>query len=81
MDMKKSVVTYVLIVYMNDAKDYTLKNEFPASKYGGETEAYQLAKAVGEEYNKLGHDYAIMQETITPVHYVISGKNKERLMG
>ena len=53
MDMKKSVVTYVLIVYMNDAKDYTLKNEFPASKYGGETEAYQLAKAVGEEYNKL----------------------------
>ncbi len=78
--MKNSVVTYVLIVYMDGSKDYTLKNEFPASEYGGEVKAYELAKAVGEEYNKMGHDFVIMQETITPVHYVISEKNKERLL-
>ena len=78
--MKKSVVTYVLMVYMNDSKDYTLKNEFPSNKYGGEAEAYKLAKAVGEEYNKLGHDYVIIQETITPVSYVISEKNKGKFL-
>jgi hypothetical protein len=78
--MKNSVVTYVLMVYMDGAKDYTLKNEFPANAYGGESQAYKLAKAVGEEYNKQGHDFVIMQEVITPVHYIISEKNKERLL-
>ena len=71
-----TVVTYVLLVYMNGEKDYALKNEFPASEYGGDEEAFTIAKSVGMEFNKQGHDYAIMKETITPVNCVLSRKNK-----
>ena len=74
--MEKSVVTYVLLVYMDGTTDYTLKNEFPASQYGGEENALSIAKSVGMEFNKQGHDYAIMKETITPVNYILSKRDK-----
>lgn len=78
--MKKPVVTFVLEIYMNGANDYTLRNEFSSSQYGGEENAYLLARSVGEEYNKNGNDFVIYKETIEPVGYVLSEKTKRRLL-
>lgn len=74
--MKKPVVTYVLVIYMEGVEGYTLKQEFKTSVHG-DVNALALAKEVGLEYNKRGHDFVIYKETIEPVNYVISDQTKE----
>lgn len=72
--MKKPVVTFVLEIFMS--KDYSFKTIFPASEYGGEEPAYLIAKSIGDEYNRDGHDFVIYKETVEAVSFVVTGGDK-----
>ena len=62
----KTITTYTLIVYMKHNKEImTIKSKFDESQL-------QVAKALGESYNKQGHDFLIVKETLEPVKYVLS---------
>lgn len=61
----KTTTTYTLIVYMKRNKEImTIKSKFDESQL-------QVAKALGESYNKRGHNYMIVKETVEPVKYVL----------
>ena len=60
-----TTTTYTLIVYMKRNKEImTIKSKFDESQL-------QVAKALGESYNKRGHNYMIVKETVEPVKYVL----------
>ena len=72
-------IKYVLIVYMKkDGGICTLKNEFPATPENAQR-AFEMANAIGLEYNKKGHDFAIFKETIEPVKYIMSEDMKAHI--
>ena len=62
----KTTTSYTLIVYMKHNKEImTIKSKFDESQL-------QMAKALGESYNRRGHDYMIVKETVEPVKFVLS---------
>lgn len=71
----KTTTTYTLIVYMKRNKEImTIKSKFDESQL-------QVAKALGESYNKRGHDVVIVKETIEPISYIINKNNLSKLKG
>ena len=62
----KTTTSYTLIVYMKHNKEImTIKSKFDESQL-------QMAKALGESYNRRGHEYCIFKETVEPVKFVLS---------
>lgn len=75
--MRKPIVTFVLMIYIEGPNGYKLKNEYPVSDYKSEEEALCMAKLIASEYNKKGYDYAIFREVVEPIKYVLSNENLE----